>query len=307
MKGSDPFMWAQHGRLSFGGRAAVTVGTLRYLMPYFTHEGHRLAYTVYGAGPRTCVLLHGLLLNQKMHRPLAKALARRGNRVVTLDLLGHGRSDRPRDMTMYSTVQFAEQVVALLDHLGVEDAVIAGTSLGANAALETAVFAPERVRGMVVEMPVLDNALLGCALAFTPLLVALTFGEPLMKGVSWMTRKIPTGGIWGLDFVLDTVRQDPGPSAAVVQGLFFGRVAPPKTIRRTIAAPALVIGHDRDPIHPFSDSDALVSELPNARLLRADSFLELRMTPERLTNEIADFLETCWKPRRAARRAAGAA
>jgi len=268
---------------------------------FFEHEGHRLAYTVYGEGPRTTVLLHGLLLSQKMHRPLARALAREGNRVVTMDLLGHGRSDRPRDMTAYSMPFFGEQVIGLLDHLEVDEAVVAGTSLGANTTLEAAAAHPDRVRGMVVEMPVLDNALLGCAIAFTPLMVALTFGEPVMKGVSWITRKVPTGGVWGADVLLDTVRQDPGPSAAVLQGLFFGRVAPHRAIRRTIAAPALVIGHDRDPVHPFSDSDALVSELPDARLLRADSFLELRMTPERLTTEIAEFLEYCWKPRRRAR------
>src|SRR5512133_3958892 len=117
-------------------------------MPTFEHDGHRLAYTVYGAGPRTCVLLHGLLLSQKMHRPLAKALARRGNRVVTLDLLGHGKSDRPHDMTRYGMTFFGEQVIGLLDHLGVDEAVLAGTSLGANTTLEAAVLAPERVRGM---------------------------------------------------------------------------------------------------------------------------------------------------------------
>ncbi|MET0602370.1 MAG: alpha/beta hydrolase [Baekduia sp.] len=276
---------------------------------FFEHEGRRLAYTVYGEGPRTTVLLHGLLLSQKMHRPLARALAREGNRVVTLDLLGHGRSDRPRDMAAYSMPFFGEQVIGLLDHLEVDEAVLAGTSLGANTTLEAAAAHPERVRGMVVEMPVLDNALLGCAIAFTPLMCALTFGEPIMKGVSWATRKLPTGRVWGADVLLDTVRQQPGPSAAVLQGLFFGRVAPHREIRRTIAAPALVIGHDRDPVHPFSDSDALVSELPNARLLRADSLFELRLTPERLTGEISGFLDECWKPRRKvrARRAAGVA
>jgi pimeloyl-ACP methyl ester carboxylesterase len=276
---------------------------------FFEYEGRRLAYTVYGEGPRTTVLLHGLLLSQKMHRPLARALAREGNRVVTLDLLGHGRSDRPRDMSAYSMPFFGEQVIGLLDHLEVDEAVVAGTSLGANTALEAAAAHPERVRGMVVEMPVLDNALLGCAIAFTPLMVALTFGEPVMKGVSWATRKLPTGRVWGADVLLDTVRQQPGPSAAVLQGLFFGRVAPHRDIRRTITAPALVIGHDRDPVHPFSDSDALVSELPNARLLRADSLFELRLTPERLTGEISGFLDECWKPRRKvrARRAAGVA
>jgi pimeloyl-ACP methyl ester carboxylesterase len=245
------------------------------------------------------VLVHGLLLSQKMHEPLARALAERGNRVVTLDLLGHGRSDRPRDMTQYSMSLFGEQMIALLDHLEVDEAVLAGTSLGANATLEAAAFAPERVRGMVVEMPVLDNALLGVAIAFTPLLLALTFGEPAMRTLARAARLVPSGrGPWLVDVGLDTIRQDPGPSAAVLQGLFFGRTAPHKTLRRTLQAPTLVIGHQRDPVHPFSDSDALVEELPNATLVQAESILELRLSPERLTGEIGDFLDACWKPRR---------
>jgi pimeloyl-ACP methyl ester carboxylesterase len=269
-------------------------------MPTFEHDGRRLAYTEYGAGPRTCVLLHGLLLSQKMHRPLARELARRGNRVVTLDLLGHGASERPADMTAYGMTFFAEQVVGLLDHLGVEEAVIAGTSLGANTVLETAALAPERVRGMVVEMPVLDNALLGSAIAFTPLMVALTFGEPVMRLVSLAARAVPTSRLWAADVLLDAVRQHPAPSAAVLQGLFFNRVAPHKSVRRTLTSPALVIGHRRDPVHPFSDAGALVSELPDARLLEAESIVELRVAPERLTDEIAGFLDECWRPRESA-------
>jgi pimeloyl-ACP methyl ester carboxylesterase len=275
-------------------------------MPFFKHGGHRLAYTEFGEGPRTCVLIHGLLLSQKMHRPLAKALAQRGNRVVTLDLLGHGRSARPREMWRYSMSAFGEQVVALLDHLDVDDAVIAGTSLGANTALEVLSLAPERARGTVIEMPVLDNALLGCALAFTPLMVGLTFGEPVARAVGAAARRIPTrrGPFWA-DVALDTIRQDPAPSAAVLHGLFFGRVAPHRNERRTFQAPTLVIGHRRDPVHPFSDSGMLADEMPNARLLEADSIIELRTSPERLTSEIADFLDECWKPRRKSGRPRG--
>ena len=61
--------------------------------------------------------MHGLLLSQEMHRPLAEDLAARGNRVITVDLLGHGESDRPRDMWRYSMRFFGEQLVALMDHL----------------------------------------------------------------------------------------------------------------------------------------------------------------------------------------------
>ncbi len=87
-----------------------------------------LAYRVCGEGSRVTVLLHGLLLSQRMHEPLARALAERGNRVVTLDLLGHGRSDRPAEPWHYSVGLFAQQVVGLLDHLEVAEAVVGGTS-----------------------------------------------------------------------------------------------------------------------------------------------------------------------------------
>ena len=294
-------------------------------MASFEFDGQRIAYTEYGGGPaavvsasgrrartaksaraanRPLILVHGLLLSQEMHRPLAKALAARGNRVITVDLLGHGQSDRPRDMWRYSMGQFAQQLVGLMDHLELEQAAIMGTSLGANTALELASLAPERVRGMVIEMPVLDNALLASALTFTPILVALTFGEPVMKLLAGGARAVPRRVLphYG-NVLLDLVRQEPGPGGALLQGLFFGRIAPHRSERRTFTMPTLVLGHRRDPVHPFSDAGMLASELPNARLLEADSLVELRLQPERLTEEIASFLDEIWRARRASRRA----
>jgi pimeloyl-ACP methyl ester carboxylesterase len=105
-------------------------------------------------------------------------------------------------------------------------------------------------------------------------------------------------------------RQEPGPGGALLQGLFFGRVAPHRNERRTFQTPALVLGHRRDPVHPFSDAGHLAEELPNGRLLEANSLLELRMRPERLTGEIADFLDEVWaepartRAKRPAKRAA---
>lgn len=265
-------------------------------MGTFTHQGQRLSYAEYGSGPRTVVLLHGLLLSKRMHEPLAQALAARGNRVITLDLLGHGESDRPRDMWRYSMTLFGEQLIALLDHLELDEAVVLGTSLGANTTLEAAVLAPERLRGMVIEMPVLDGALIACGLAFMPPMLTLKYLEPLMRVVQAGARAVPRRpfGVLG-NIALDTIRQDPGPSAAVLEGLFFGRIAPHRSQRRQIPTRALVIGHPRDPIHPFSDAGMLAEELPNATLLQASSILELRTAPERLTGEIASFVDACWK------------
>ena len=264
-------------------------------MGSFRFDGQRFAYTVYGKGPRATILMPALLMSQKMQRPLARELAARGNRVITFDPLGHGDSDRPRDMWRYSMPAFARQAVALLDHLGVDEAIVGGTSLGANISLEVAARVPARVRGLIIEMPVLDNAIPACAIAFVPLLFALTFGEPVMRVVARAARAVPQQRLPVLAALgLDYVAQDPGPNGAILQGIIFGRTAPDRSERQLLEPPALVIGHPRDPVHPFSDADMLAAELPNGRLVSASSIFELRVRPERLTDEIARFLEDCW-------------
>ena len=264
----------------------------------------RLEYTEYGAGEAWVVLLHGQLMPRRMHEPLARSLAAEGLHVVALDLLGHGRSDRPDDPLVYSMSAFAEQVVALLDHLGAEQAVIGGTSLGANVSLEVAVLAPERVRGLLLEMPVLDNALEAGILAFAPLLFAARFLPLTVHALRWVTRPIPRGVVpFWVGIGLDTCDQRPGSVAAAVHGIFFGRVAPSARERRAIAAPALVVGHPSDPIHPAADAAMLAQEMPNAEFLRATSILEWRARPERLTRAAADFALGCWPPHAGQRRA----
>ena len=255
----------------------------------------RLEYTEYGSGDSWVVLVHGQLMPRRMHEPLARALAVEGLHVVTVDLLGHGRSDRPGDPLVYSMTAFGEQVIALLDHLGAEQAVVGGTSLGANVGLEVAVLAPQRVRGLICEMPVLDNALEAGILAFAPLLFAARFLPFTVNGLRLVTRPIPRGVVpfWA-GIVLDTLDQRADSVAALVHGVFFGRVAPSSKQRRTITAPALVVGHPADPIHPAADAAMLAEELPDATFVRAKSILEWRVSPERLNAAATGFALDCW-------------
>jgi pimeloyl-ACP methyl ester carboxylesterase len=275
----------------------------------FRYHGHRIAYDVHGTGERVLVLVHGLLMNRRMYDGLAPELASRGNRVVTVDLLGHGRSDRLADRQIYSMTAFADQVLALLDHLELEAPVVGGTSLGANVGLEFAAHHPSRAGGLFIEMPVLEDALLGAAMSFTPILLGLRLANPVFKGVAAVARRIPRSN-YLVDLGLDWIRQDPEPSRAVLEGILFGRTAPTKEERQALQHRALVIGHPNDPLHPFSDADMLVEEMPNARLVDANSILEWRLTPERLNNELADFLDEVYalgeaKSERPARAASG--
>ena len=263
-------------------------------MPEFDHNGHTISYDEYGAGERPLVLIHGLLMNRRMFDRLGPAMAERGNRVIAVDLLGHGRSDRPANMSQYSMTFFARQVEALLDHLDLEDAVVGGTSLGANVTLELAYLEPKRVKAMMVEMPVLDNALLAAAVIFTPMMIGLRFGESFLKLIAAGARRIPRTNQL-LDIGLDWIRQDPAASEAILEGLFLGSSAPHHQFRVQMEQPALVIGHHADPLHPFSDAGMLAEELPNARLIEANSILEWRITPSRLDGELARFLDDVWE------------
>jgi pimeloyl-ACP methyl ester carboxylesterase len=260
----------------------------------FTHDGHRLAYTEFGSGEQVVVLTHGVMFTRRMHAPLARKLARAGYRVVTLDLLGHGESDRPTESWRYSMPAFAEQTVGLLDHLDVEKAVVGGTSLGANISLEVAVAAPERMHGMIAEMPVLDNAIVAGLLTFAPLLFAARFIPVSVQGVALVANLVPHGNPW-IDIFTDTLEQRPAAMAALLHGVLFGRIAPPRSARRQITVPTLVIGHQRDPIHPFGDADTLAVDVPDAEFIQARSPVELRADPKRLTAAITDFVGSCFK------------
>ena len=261
----------------------------------FFHDGHRIEYTEYGAGERWVVLVHGQLMPRRMHEPLARALAASGAHVVTVDLLGHGRSDRPDDPLLYSMTAFGEQVIELLDHLGAGRAVLGGTSLGANVSLEAAVLAPERVQGLLIEMPVLDNAVEAGILAFAPLLFVSRFLPFAVSGVRMLSRAVPRGVVpFWVGVALDTLDQRPAAMAATVHGLFFGRVAPSSRQRRAIEAPALVVGHPRDPIHPAADAEMLAEELVGSRFVAARSILEWRLSPERLDEIAIAFVEHCY-------------
>ncbi len=272
---------------------------------YF-HDGHRLEYTEYGGGDRWVVLVHGQLMPRRMHQPLARHLAAAGAHVLCVDMLGHGRSDRPEDPLEYSMTAFGEQIIALLDDRGIEQAVIGGTSLGANASLEVAVLAPDRVRGVIAEMPVLDNALEAGILAFAPLLFLSRFVPLSVRSLRVVTRAVPRGVVpfWA-GIMLDTLDQRPAPMAAVIHGIFFGRIAPASRLRRGIEAPALVVGHPRDPIHPAADAAMLAEELPESTFVEARGILEWRVRPQRLNAITAEFVARCFDTEPGARRLQG--
>src|SRR5689334_21050684 len=112
---------------------------------YAEVNGINLYYETHGAG-RPLVLLHGGLGSGEMFGPILPALSER-HQVIAPDLQGHGRTadiDRPLDVTL-----MADDIAALIDHLGLDTPDVVGFSLGGGVALQTAIKYPSRVRRLV--------------------------------------------------------------------------------------------------------------------------------------------------------------
>ncbi|MGH8460692.1 MAG: alpha/beta fold hydrolase [Stenotrophobium sp.] len=266
-------------------------GPIAVVSGRFQYGHYELAYEVYGTTGVPCLLIHGLLLDSLINRDLALRFAAQGFRVVLLDLLGHGLSSKPTDPREHRIDFYAGHVLACLDHLGIERAVIGGVSLGAITALQTAAMAPQRCLGLFIEMPVMEWSTTFAAMLLVPLLTVVDymqwFYRPLARGL----RRLPRPRTPWAASALNAVSAEPEVITAVLHGILVGPVVPAMAVRRQLTMPALVIGHAGDRLHSFRDAVVLARELPNAKLLKAHSMLELRRSPDRLWQEILPFLQ----------------
>jgi pimeloyl-ACP methyl ester carboxylesterase len=113
---------------------------------YADVNGVHLYYRTIGSG-RPLILLHGGLFSSEMFGPTLPALAA-NHKVIAVDLQGHGRTadiDRPIDIRL-----MADDIAALIDHLGLDKPDIVGYSLGGGVAFFTAVKHPEKVGKLVI-------------------------------------------------------------------------------------------------------------------------------------------------------------
>lgn len=116
-------------------------------MSYADVNGLSLWYSSQGEGP-PLILLHGGIAGSEVFDGIAPQLAAGPRRVITVDLEGHGRTahlDRPLRQDL-----LADDVAALIEHLGLERADVLGYSLGGEVALRLAIQHPELVHRLVL-------------------------------------------------------------------------------------------------------------------------------------------------------------
>ena len=196
-----------------------------YEKGWFRFGHYELAYEIHGDSGVPCVLLHGLLLDSLVNRDLAARFVTQGYKVILLDLLGHGESDKTTDPRELRIDFFADQTLALLDHLGIEKALVGGVSLGAITALQVAASAPERCLGLFIEMPVMEWSTMFAALLLVPVITLVDYGSSIFRPFARLVRGIPRPSNDVLASFLNAASTEPEVITAVLHGIELGGVA----------------------------------------------------------------------------------
>ena len=119
-------------------------------MAIIVHKGIKLAYDDQGAGKPAFVFVHGWTCNRSHFAHQAAHFARR-HRVVSVDLRGHGESDKPEGP--YPITAYAEDIAHIIDHLELGKIVAVGHSMGGSAVLQLAASYPNQVAAIVMVDP----------------------------------------------------------------------------------------------------------------------------------------------------------
>ena len=115
-------------------------------MPQFDHDGPAIHYEVHGSGAPV-LLLHGMSMSftgSYLAFGWVEWLNSHGLQAIAMDFRGHGKSDKPHEVSAYGSAALGGDVLALLDHLGLQKVSLVGYSLGSVIALHLLHSAPER-------------------------------------------------------------------------------------------------------------------------------------------------------------------
>ncbi len=229
-------------------------------------NGITMAYDDNGSGP-ALLLIHGFPLCRRMWHPQINALVSAGFRVITPDLRGFGESDTPEGP--YSMELFADDMVELLDHLGIRQAAIGGMSMGGYILFNLLERYRSRVNGacFITTRANADDEggkarrliLARDVMKFGPQVVAEAFEKLLFADESLVERPKLVGEVYGWMTAND--------SRGIAGGLLAMRERKDYThLLSGFTVPALAIGAEGDKAAPPDNARAIAAGIPGCRL-----------------------------------------
>lgn len=243
---------------------------------YFTAADARIRYREIGQGSPV-VLIHGLARSLDDWFGVGDSLAR-DHRVIALDVRGFGKSTRIEDPARLG-IQMAEDVIRLLDHLGISRAHLVGHSMGAAIAAKLAARHPDRV----LSVSLVAGPFFGDSTAFARdeggFAAEVERTGSLVSLIKWLFPTYPDSVVAGLNAQTMSTN-DPATVAAAMRSMDALVVTP--NAASVVRAPAVVAVGGGDPLTP--QSRWLASWWPNARLVEVAEadHLTIILRPETL-------------------------
>lgn len=237
-------------------------------MTFFEHDGDRYYYFDAGAGT-PILLLHGFGNTGRAWTPQVVELRRLGHRVIVPDLLGHGASG-PVKQVLTAREQ-AKAIVALLQFLGLESAVLIGLSLGGMIALEVAADYPDAVDKLIVAGTFRTMATLPRQKMLNAWITAIDQPEGCVKRFtsSWTElvgqafANSPAGLAWYQAWHAQAALQAPRDHIHWCEGMKFYDVSQRLD---QITAPTLVLAGEADTMSPLGDAQEISAAIKSAEL-----------------------------------------
>lgn len=256
-------------------------------------NGVELALDEIGSGHQALLLIHGHPFDRSMWRPQLEPIERLGWRIVVPDLRGYGASGGGSDKTTLDV--FARDLIALLDHLGIDRAVMTGLSMGGQIVMELCRLHPERVRGIVLaatfaraDTPTVKQQRLATADRLLQEGMTAYATDLLPKMLA--ARSIETAPETARH-VLSMMRSAPPAGAAAA---LRGRAERPDYagVLERVDCPALIVAGDEDAFTTREDADRMHQLLKESRLLwlKGTGHMPNLEQPEAFNAALADFL-----------------
>jgi pimeloyl-ACP methyl ester carboxylesterase len=260
-------------------------------------NGVDIHYEVSGEGPAV-VFLHGLMGSIARARRMGEAiegLASNGFRLITYDARGHGESGFTPDLGDYTWASHGRDMAGLLDHLGLERAIVGGGSMGAGASIEFALAQPERVEKLLLLAPPPLADTIGtaqqvfCGLASLIEAVGVEQAATVVMGLEpFASLKQSDQKRYALmDWWLRDLSAERTPT--IVRGLLNGTALPEGRFPE-ITAPTLIVAHPDDPIHPTSTAEKLNAAIAGSQVVMAPDMNYFRERPAELVERVVRFL-----------------
>lgn len=238
-------------------------------VPHFTRDGIQFHYREVGAG-RPFIFQHGL--GADVSQPFELFKPPPGVRLIAFDARAHGGTRPLGDPGRLCFQSFGEDLLALMDHLSLERAIVGGISMGAALALHFTARWPERVEGLVLSRPAWLEAPCPWNVRMFGLVSGLLRKHGPGQGLAEFQRTreyLETRAQWpdvanSLSLQFQNPRAEE--SALKLERIIRDSPHPDRRAWAAVRVPALVLGNRLDPIHPFEYAEELARIIPGAEL-----------------------------------------